>query len=79
MFSFLVHFYDLIVIWRTPILLKQLSAVASKQKEDNKFTKFFVIVILCLSLFLFLLHKLPPSQFLFILNFKNIFGCYLRK
>ena len=55
MFSFLVHFYDLIVIWRTPILVKQLSAAASKQKEDNKFTKFFVIVIICLSLFLFLL------------------------
>ena len=53
MFSFLVHFYDLIVIWRTPILVKQLSAAASKQKED-KFTKFFVIVILCISLFLFL-------------------------
>ena len=53
MFSFLVHFYDLIVIWRTPILVKQLSTAAPKQKEDNKFTKFFVIVILCLSLFLF--------------------------
>ena len=45
MFSFLVRFFDVIVIWRTPLLVKQLSTVVSKSKEDNEFTKFFVIVM----------------------------------
>ena len=30
MFSFLLHFNDLILIWRTPLLVKQLSTGVSK-------------------------------------------------
>ena len=33
----------------------------------------------CLSVFLFLIHKLPRYQFLFNLNFQNIFSSYLRR
>ena len=47
--------------------------------STKKVFSFLFTSKICLSLFLFLIHKLPPYQFLFNPNFQNIFSNYLRR